>query len=167
MQWNCRNFFFFLQFYCAHNYLLFCIKTIQISNLFQSPRPLLYKFLPCFIIKIFYKMHIIHCLNIAWSLQFQHAINIPTSYPLKFGCHGCWQNIQKKIVAKEKFVSILPLVTHSDDLNGGSVGRFFNVSWLRLESTTNETVWTAGFYILWWKSVSATTCIITLAFDAE
>ena len=105
--------FFFLQFHCTHNYLLFCTDIIQMLKLFQSQCLFVYIILPYFIIKIYYEVHIIYmhdfrhkvfdnCLNIALSIQFYLTINIPMSYPLKFMCHGCCQNNQKKIVVQEK-----------------------------------------------------------------
>ena len=66
-------------------------------------------------------MHIIHiqdfrgkisdnCLNIALSIQFHHAINIPPSYPLKFACYGCWQINQKKHCCTRKKLVHLTLI---------------------------------------------------------
>ena len=84
----------FLQFYCTHNYPLFYIQIIQISNLFQSQYLFVYIFLPYFIINICFEMHNIYAyfpmqIHIydaltSHSIQFHHTINTPASYPLKF-----------------------------------------------------------------------------------
>ena len=49
---TCKNFPFFLQFLCTHQYSLFCIGMIQTSNSVESQCLPLYMFLSYFIIKI-------------------------------------------------------------------------------------------------------------------
>ena len=56
---NTINTLIFDQFMYTHNYHFFCIESIQIFNLFQLQYMFLYKFLPYFIIKNYYKLHII------------------------------------------------------------------------------------------------------------
>ena len=146
---NSRNFFFFLQFYCTHINSLFCTEKIQILNFFQPQHFFTHMFLPHCIFKIHYEMHVSHCLSIASSIQFHHIINIQMSYPLKFVCPGCWQITHEKNCCKrKKLFHFYRLLTHSDDLIGGSIARFFNDSGLRLESTTTETVWTVNVVLL-------------------
>ena len=94
-------------------------------------------------------MHIIHCLNIALSIQFHHIINVAMSHPVKFAYHGCCQIIHKKNCCKrKKLFQFYRVLTHSDDLIRESIGLFFNDSRLRLESTTNETAWTVQVVLL-------------------
>ena len=82
--------FFFLQFYCTHNYPLFCIKNNQ-NVKFIPITTHVPTYVPShFIIRICYEMHVICCLNVALSIQLHPTINISTWYPLKFACRCCW-----------------------------------------------------------------------------
>ena len=65
MQWNCWNFFVFLQFHWTHNCPLFCIQMIEMYISFQMQCLFLHIFLPHFIIKTYYKMHTVY----AWHFQ--------------------------------------------------------------------------------------------------
>ena len=60
MQWNCRNFLYFLQFYCTHHYPLSCIEITKTSSLFQSQHLCLHIFLPHLILKIYNEAQIIY-----------------------------------------------------------------------------------------------------------
>ena len=64
-----------------HNWPLFCVQIIQISNLFQSQYHFLYLFFPSFIIEIYYEMRIVYADFPIQILMYDASISYFNSIP--------------------------------------------------------------------------------------